>query len=86
MKEEFESKVKETLTDQDWDLVHTVYQWYPGVKDVEGKTQVAWLWRNFGKRVFVDMLPRATEAMECELKIQSLNLEIEKVRQTLNEL
>src|SRR5574343_238655 len=86
MKHEFEKLIGNEISEDDWELVHTVYQWYPEIDDVKGKAQVAQLWLTFGKRIIVDMLPRATEIMEYELKMQSLNLEKEKIRQALNRL
>lgn len=45
MKKEFENIIGACIIDEnEWDMVHTVYQFHPEIDDVVGKKQIAELW------------------------------------------
>ena len=79
MRHEFEKLVGQDVTDNEWPTVHLVYQWYPTIKDVGGKGQVAQLFKVHGMLIFHDMLPRALRLAELDSKRVSLLREIESL-------
>ena len=58
-KREFEEMIEQPVSDAEYRVIETVYQWHPSVKEVSGKEEVAELYKSFGMAIFHDMLPRA---------------------------
>ena len=58
-KREFEEMIEQPVSDAEYKVIETVYQWHPSVKEVSGKEEVAELYKSFGMAIFHDMLPRA---------------------------
>lgn len=77
MRQEFEKLVGQEVTDNEWATVHAVYQWYPTIKDVGGKGQVAQLFKAHGMLIFHDMLPRTLRLARLDSKRIQLLREVE---------
>lgn len=68
----------DTPTSSEYRVIEEVYTFYPTVSNVNGKYQVAWLYRMFGMAVFYDMLPRCRKAKEKELEISRIRRELDR--------
>ncbi len=85
-KREFEKRVGQTVSDADYEVIETVYQWHPSVKETSGKEEVAELYKSFGMAVFHDMLPRAEKNHELENQFRHAKAEMERIRVEMEEL
>jgi len=83
MKDELEKLIGKPVSMGEWDIIHQVYQYYPGIKDVGGKGQVAKLWEQFGIRIFQDMLPRAEKLAELDYEKQRLHVKLADVEDAI---
>lgn len=83
MREEFVKLVKCEVTQAQYDVVEIVYAFHPSISNTKGKEQVAYLFVNFGMRVFLDMLPTAKQAQELELQIADREIHVAMLRQEL---
>lgn len=57
-------------TDEQYEIIETVYTYHPAIDNVHGKHQVAALWDLLGMLPFEDMLPRAEMCREIEQRIR----------------
>lgn len=73
MKNEFENLIHKSLTDEEYELIETVYMWHPAIRNTSGKEEVAELYKSFGIVIFYDMYPRAMKLKEIDEEIRSLN-------------
>lgn len=75
MKHEFEAKLNElepiqrTVSDDDYKLIEYVYTFHPCISETDGKRQVAFLYHEFGIRIFRDMLKTANKNKELIVEI-----------------
>ena len=69
MKVEFEELIEDQISQEDYSKIETVYVWYPSFGD---KRQAATLYREFGMRIFEDLLPRAEKARKLEEQMHDL--------------
>ena len=78
MKQEFEklANISIPLDQCEYEVIETVYGFYPGIHHVKGKEQVAELYKTHGIRIFEDMLKRAETARDIEDKIIEFNRQI----------
>lgn len=73
MKTEFEDLIHGVVTDEEYELIETVYMWHPEIRNTSGKEEVAELYKSFGIIIFKDMYPRAMKLKEIDEEIRSLN-------------
>lgn len=73
MKTEFEDLIHGSVTDEEYELIETVYMWHPAIRTTSGKEEVAELYKSFGLIIFKDMYPRAMKLKEIDEEIRSLN-------------
>lgn len=73
MKTEFEDLIHGSVTDEEYELIETVYMWHPAIRTTSGKEEVAELYLSFGMVIFKDMYPRAMKLKEIDEEIRSLN-------------
>lgn len=73
MKNEFENLIHKSLTDEEYELIETVYMWHPAIRNTSGKEEVAELYKSFGLIIFKDMFWRAMKLKEIDEEIRSLN-------------
>lgn len=85
-KDEFISKITtdKIPTDEEYDVIETVYAFHPCIDNVKGKEQIAELYSKFGFRVIKDMKETAEKARQLEDKILKLNSQLDAVRQEYN--
>ena len=92
MKYEFESCVKELnkvgckVSDNDYALIEKVYTFHPSVSETHGKAQVAWLYNEFGMRIFRDMEATADANMKLEEAIRDARRTLQRLLDTADEL
>lgn len=48
MKHEFEERVGGEISDQNYEIIETVYTWHPAINEVGGKDQIATLYETGG--------------------------------------
>jgi len=89
MKSEFEEMSKVKVSDNDYEVIQTVYGFHPAIKDTTGKAQVVALYKACGMAVFHDMLESAkvASAIETEMhslrdRITSLGSRLKKIEET----
>ncbi|HBE85444.1 MAG TPA: hypothetical protein DDW53_08410 [Lachnoclostridium sp.] len=70
MKPEFEKLIGKMVSDEEYSTIEYVYTWHPAIDDVNGKGQIADLYKYYGMTVIEDMMERAgkMEKLEGELK------------------
>lgn len=90
-KREFEEMIEQPVSDAEYKVIETVYQWHPSVKEVSGKEvsgkeEVAELYKSFGMAIFHDMLPRAEKNRELERQFLHARAEMERIRVEMEEL
>ena len=73
MKNEFENLIHGSVTDEEYELIETVYMWHPAIRNTSGKEEVAELYKSFGMVIFKDMYPRAMKLKEIDEEIRSLD-------------
>lgn len=73
MKTEFEDLIHGSVTDEEYELIETVYMWHPAIRTTSGKEEVAELYLSFGMVIFKDMYARAMKLKEIDEEIRSLN-------------
>lgn len=72
-KSEFEDLIHGSVTDEEYELIETVYMWHPAIRNTSGKEEVAELYKSFGIVIFYDMYPRAKKAKDIEDNIRVLD-------------
>lgn len=86
LKEEFEKIIEQPVSDAEYKVIETVYQWHPSVKESSGKEEVAELYKSFGMAIFYDMLPRAERNHELENQLQHARAEVGRIKDEMEEL
>ena len=81
MKYEFEEMVQTTLTEKEYGIIEKVYMYYPHISDTKGKSQMKYLFDNFGLQVFIDMLPTALKGEEYYTSIQKAKNELNTLQE-----
>lgn len=72
-KSEFEDLIHGSVTDEEYELIETVYMWHPAISNTSGKEEVAELYLRLGLVIFKDMYTRAMKLKEIDEEIRSLN-------------
>lgn len=75
MKEEFEKFVGETVSNEDYNVIETVYIWHPSISEVSGKDQISSIYRQFGMPVIHDMLETAMYSVILIIETDSKRLQ-----------
>ena len=92
MKHEFEACLRELgqmnvmVRDEDYKLIEYVYTWHPCISNTKGKAQVAWLFNEFGIRIFKDMKQTADRNFELEETIERSRSQLRKLLDEADEL
>ena len=76
-KSEFECAVRKTVSDEAYDVIETVYMYYPKICS---KEDAYWLFKTLGFAVFRDLYPRARKIADLENQVSSLKKEIEELQ------
>lgn len=84
MKHEFENLIcdekGDVITNQDYEIIETVYMNYPNIKD---KEDIANLYKKFGMTLIKDMHKRALSIRGKEEEIRNLNLKLNCMKEEL---
>lgn len=86
MKYEFEKIIGKVIPTKEYEIIETVYVYYPGIDHAFGKEQVADLYRVYGLRIFEDLLPRAQAIQGMESRIHDKEKQIEQLKKELTKL
>lgn len=79
MKHEFEERIKGTVSFEDYEIIELVYTFHPAIKNVEGKDQIAKLYKSFGMDFIKAMLPHAEAILKAENRAGEVQQEINKI-------
>ncbi len=85
-KREFEKMIEQPISDVEYRIIETVYQWHPSVNEVSGKEEVAELYKSFGMTIFYDMLPRAERNCELEKQLCHAQAKVKQIKGEMEEL
>lgn len=85
-KREFEEMIEQPVSNSDYEVIETVYQWHPSIKEVSGKEEVAELYKSFGMAIFYDMIPRAEKNRELENQLRHVQAELERIKEAMKGL
>lgn len=86
MKEEFEQRIGQAVSDSDYKVIEAVYTYLPVIDNVLGKDQIATIYKSGGMRIMRDMLPTAEQAKQLESEIAQLRGTIEEKERIYNAL
>lgn len=86
MKEEFEKLVGEEVSSRDYVKIEYVYTWSPLIDNVNGKQQIAMLYKACGMPIINLMLENATKAEKIQQDIANLKRIIEEKKDLLGDL
>ena len=75
MKEEFENLIGEKVDSKDYKVIEFVYCYHPSIPAVEGKKQIAAIYKIGGMRLINDMVPTATRIKQFDEAIEKKLLE-----------
>ncbi len=81
MQVEFQNLIGETVTNEEFEIINTVYTFHPSISETDGKKQIANLYKTFGYRIIKDMLATAIQAEKYESEITNLYFRLEQVKQ-----
>lgn len=86
---DFEYRIQQTISDDDYEIIDYVYSNHPTFKeksDSENIDRIAILYKNFGMPVIKGMVYMANQIKKLDIKIQKLELELEKYKKEKTEL
>ena len=86
MKEEFEKRIGHEICYEDWETVETVYMNHPSIDNVQGKDQLAHLYRNYGMIIIEDMRLRAEKVENVKIRQQNLRNKKHQIDQEIQGL
>lgn len=78
MKKEFEGLTGKMVSDEEYSTIEYVYTWHPAIDDVNGKGQIADLYKYYGMTVIEDMVERAgkMEKLDGDLRAAKAQVSI----------
>lgn len=74
------------ISDAEYKVIETVYQWHPSIGNTSGKEDVAALYNGFGMAILYDMLPRAEKNRELTNQLSHAKTEVERIKEAMKEL
>lgn len=83
---EFETLINGTISEEDYSIVETVYNYHPSINEVNGKKQISDIYLNLGMSVIRDMYPRAEKISELELSARCIEMKINKIKELKQEV
>lgn len=79
-KKEFKELIGQELSDEDYEIIETVYRHHPAVKGVSGEEEVAELYKSFGMTIFQDMIGRARRNQDLEHRLYCAQEEVDRIK------
>lgn len=92
MKDEFCKQVEAVtgstplISDNDYELIEYVYNFYPTISETDGKKQIAMLFSIGGMALIHDMLSRSKRAHELENQIHKCMSELDSYKKELEDM
>lgn len=86
MKQEFEDLLGMKVSVDEYSFIEMVYTYYPSIDNVNGKRQIADLYKHYGMRIIEDMLPRASRVSEIAQQINFHDNKLFALREELKKL
>lgn len=92
MKDEFCKQVEAVtgsiplISDNDYELIEYVYNFYPTISETDGKKQIAMLFSVGGMALIHDMLPRSKRVHELENRIHRCMSELNSYEKELEDM
>ena len=83
MKHEFEERVGGEISDQNYEIVETVYTWHPAINEVGGKDQIATLYETGGMPLIKSMLEAANIMMDLDKERRQAMRRMEEIRRRI---
>ena len=83
MKHEFEERVGGEISDQNYEIIETVYTWHPVINEVGGKDQIAALYETGGMPLIKSMLEAANIMMDLDKERRQAMRRMEEIRRRI---
>ena len=83
MKHEFEERVGGEISDQNYEIIETVYTWHPAINEVGGKDQIATLYETGGMPLIKSMLEAANIMMDLDKERRQAMRRMEEIRRRI---
>ena len=80
-KQEFEQLIQTTIPDEEYRIIEKVYVWHPAISNMEGKSQIADLYRDYGMAIIKNMEETADTMIELDRKEQDIRKQLEGIRE-----
>ena len=80
-KQEFEQLIQTTISDEEYRIIEKVYVWHPAISNMEGKNQIADLYRDGGMAVIKNMEETADTMIELDRQEQDIRKQLEGIRE-----
>lgn len=81
-KQEFEDRLQQTVSDDDYKVIEHVYTFYPTLSEVDGKNQIVTLFKIGGMRLMHDMYPSAILEQSYKDDIKKKEMELYNLRES----
>ena len=85
-KQEFETLIEGEVSSEDYKLIEFVYVWHPNIGNVNGKRQVAELYKVGGIEIFKDMRNAAQITFNYQEKIEEKRRQICRLQEEIGKL
>ena len=80
-KQEFEQLIQTTIPDEEYRIIEKVYVWHPAISNMEGKSQIADLYRDYGMAIIKNMEETADTMIELDRQEQDIRKQPEGIRE-----
>lgn len=78
-KQEFEKRIGAEISQKDYSIVEHVYTWHPSINEVEGKEQIAELYKSFGMPIIKNMMEAANYAETLDRAMEQAQRQVEEL-------
>ena len=82
-KQEFEKRIGAEISQKDYSIVEHVYTWHPSISEVEGKEQIAELYKSFGMPIIKNMMEAANYAETLDRAMTQAQRQVEELRKRI---
>lgn len=82
-KQEFEKRIGAEISQKDYSIVEHVYTWHPSISEVEGKEQIAELYKSFGMPIIKNMMEAANYAETLDREMAQAQRQVEELRKRI---
>lgn len=82
-KQEFQKRIGTEISQKDYSIVEHVYTWHPSISEVEGKEQIAELYKSFGMPIIKNMMETANYAETLDRAMAQAQRQVEELRKRI---